>query len=49
MYAQRGREGIKEKPYLDAILLFKSVQGGEGCLKITKFERMYFMDCPNSS
>ena len=32
--------------FYDIILLFKSVQGGTGCLKITKFERTYFMDGP---
>ena len=51
MYALRGKKGIKAKAYMycfyDAILLFKSIyKGGRGCLKITKFERTYFMDGP---
>ena len=45
-----GREGGKAKAYIysfyDVILLFKSFQEGRGCLKITKFERPYFMDEP---
>ena len=49
-YALRRRKGVKAKAYTycfyDAILLFKSVQEGRGCLKITKFERTYFMDGP---
>ena len=49
MHALRG-SGVKAKAYIfcfyDVILLFKSVQGGKGCLKITKFERTYFMDGP---
>ena len=28
----------------DVILLFQSAQGERGCLKISKFERTYFMD-----
>ena len=44
------REGVKEKAYIycffDVILLFESVQGERRCLKITKFERTYFMDGP---
>ena len=32
--------------FYDIILLFKSVQGGRRCLKITKSERTYFMDGP---
>ena len=52
MYALRGREGVKEKTYMycfyDVILLFKSVQGRR-VLKITKFERTYFMDGPISN
>ena len=40
--------GVKAKAYIrcfyDIILLFKSVQGGRRCLKITKLERTYFMD-----
>ena len=50
MYALRGREGVKAKAYISCfygfVLLFKSVQEGRGCLKITKFERAYFMDGP---
>ena len=42
------RLGVKRKAYIycfdDVILLFKSVQGGRGCLEITKFEHTYFMD-----
>ena len=48
-YARRGREGDKAKAYIccfhDAILLFKGIQGAGG-VKITKFERSYFMDGP---
>ena len=47
-YALREREGVKAKAYIycfyDIILLFKSAQGGRGCMKITKFEHTYFMD-----
>ena len=32
--------------FYEVILLFKSAQVGIGCLKITKFERTYFMDGP---
>ena len=32
--------------FYDIILLFKSVQEGKGCLKITRFDRTYFMDGP---
>ena len=50
MYALREREGSKAKAYTCCfymvILLFESVQGGRGCLKITKFERKYFIDVP---
>ena len=46
------RERVKDKAYIycffDVILLFKSVQGERRCLKITKFERTYFMDGPIS-
>ena len=42
------RLGVKRKAYIycfdDVILLFKSIQGGRGCLEITKFEHTYFMD-----
>lgn len=45
-----GREGGKAKAYIysfyDVILLFKSFQEGRGCLKITRFDRTYFMDGP---
>ena len=46
------RERVKEKAYIycffDVIPLFKSVQGERRCLRITKFERTYFMDGPIS-
>ena len=45
-----GREGVERKAYIycfyDVILLFKSMRVGKGCLKITKFQRTYFMDSP---
>ena len=47
-YALTGMEGVKEKAciscFYDIIILFKRVQGETGCLKITKFERTFFMD-----
>ena len=50
MSAVSESEGAKAKTYIycfyDVILLFKSVQGGKWCLKITKFESTYFMDGP---
>ena len=46
--AIRGKEWVKAKAYIycfyDAMLLFKNIQEEKGCLKITKFERTYFMD-----
>ena len=44
-----GGQGESIYCFYDIILLFKSVQGGRGCLKITKFERTYFMDGPNTN
>ena len=47
-YALTGMERFKEKAciscFYDIIILFKRVQGETGCLKITKFERTFFMD-----
>ena len=44
-----GGQGKSIYCFYDIILLFKSVQGGRGCLKITKFERTYFMDGPDTN
>ena len=45
----KGRETVKAKAYIycfyDAVLLLKRIHWGKG-LKITKFERTYFMDGP---
>ena len=47
-YALTRMEGVKEKAciscFYDIIILFKSVQGERGGLKITKFEGTFFMD-----
>ena len=47
-YALTGMERVKEKAciscFYDIIILFKSVQGERGGLKITKFEGTFFMD-----
>ena len=49
-YALRGRERVRVKAYVycfyDVILLFKSVQEEGRGLKITKFERKYFLNGP---
>ena len=48
-YSLKGREGVRVKAnvycFYDVILLFKNEQRGEG-LKITKFERTYFLNGP---
>ena len=49
-YVCSKREGVRTKAYIccfyGVILLFKSVQGRRGCLKMTKYERTYFMGGP---
>ena len=50
-YALRRRDGIKTRGISIAFWrhpLLKSVQGLRGCMKITKFERTYLMDGPES-
>ena len=50
MYALTRKEGFKAKVHIscfyDVILLFKIVQRWAGCLKITKFERLHFVNGP---
>ena len=44
MYALKAKIGVEVKAYIrcfyDAVLLFKSLKEGRGCLKITKFEQL---------